>query len=404
MKVNSSKTRPSLPSSPRLCSRRVPGPTNGHPPAPALPPAPEAVPPRRPAEGRPCPGPREGSTCQPASALLAVAPPPLQHEVLVGALLHPQLEGIFQQHLLGLQPHRGGRPHSPLPPPLPPIPAAAPTHTAPLPGAAAGRGEQAGAVPAPGHAGKCRSRGPPAARRRRLRTTAPGGPCAAARRPGRARQPEWTSDDSGARPGRGFWLLLCHRLGERARTRHLPCAASASVLSGRAAAGSELPDGPPAPVSLNTPMRWAGCCSALWANGRSPVLKAGQMSPHVPPRRQSGVTRDLLSFYGCFPVSTKPRLQQVTGAQRKNQEKPATREGAMAIISPTTAPQSQRPCKSPPGFLPRRDQSSGPARCKCRLLGDGCLFTFEVMKDKLPHCFRHPTPFSTNLEGRFWLP
>lgn len=43
-----------------------------------------------------------------AAAPLAVPAAPLQDEVAAALLSHPQLQGVLQQHLLGLEPHRSG--------------------------------------------------------------------------------------------------------------------------------------------------------------------------------------------------------------------------------------------------------------------------------------------------------
>lgn len=43
-----------------------------------------------------------------AAAPLAVPAAPLQNEVAAALLSHPQLQGVLQQHLLGLEPHRSG--------------------------------------------------------------------------------------------------------------------------------------------------------------------------------------------------------------------------------------------------------------------------------------------------------
>lgn len=44
-------------------------------------------------------------TCKSPSAFFPVASTPLQDKVLVGSFHQPQLQRIFQQHFLGLQPH-----------------------------------------------------------------------------------------------------------------------------------------------------------------------------------------------------------------------------------------------------------------------------------------------------------
>lgn len=43
-----------------------------------------------------------------AAAPLAVPAAPLQDEVAAALLSHPELQGVLQQHLLGLEPHRSG--------------------------------------------------------------------------------------------------------------------------------------------------------------------------------------------------------------------------------------------------------------------------------------------------------
>lgn len=64
-------------------------------------------------------GPRSGRGARPparpgatltreATASLAVPAAPLQDEVAAALLSHPQLQGVLQQHLLGLEPHLSG--------------------------------------------------------------------------------------------------------------------------------------------------------------------------------------------------------------------------------------------------------------------------------------------------------
>lgn len=101
---------------------------------PASAPATETAPAPRPGGGE---GSRAGPPRAPltgeAAAPLAVPAAPLQDEVAAALLGHPELQRVLEQHLLGLEPHRGD-----------PAAPAGPRFTSPRPPAAPGRARSEG--------------------------------------------------------------------------------------------------------------------------------------------------------------------------------------------------------------------------------------------------------------------